>query len=96
MRLATTTAVLLFWLAGAFQPPAGAADRTLTAAGAIVKIDAPSRTLVVAADGAETAFVWTADTKISGTLAPGARVVLRYTPAEGGKNVALQITVTRS
>ena len=95
MRQAVTIAVLLAGLGG---PPGWAlsADRTLTATGTIVRIDAPSHTVVVSAEGVETTFVWTADTKIAGTLSPGARVVVRYTQAEGGRNVALQITVTRS
>jgi hypothetical protein len=73
-----------------------AADRTLTASGSIVKIDAKTRTVVVAvADGPETTFAWSADTKISGTLSPGARVTVRYTAGDDGKNLALQISVTR-
>ena len=97
MRRKTTTAALLAGFALSFAAAAGGADRTLTVTGTIVKIDALARTVVVAvAEGAETAFIWTAETKIAGTLAPGARVTLRYTPGDGGKNVALQITVSRS
>jgi hypothetical protein len=89
------TGSLLLVLALARASAAPGADRTLAAAGTIVKVDARSRTLVVAvADGPETIFVWTADTKIAGTLAPGARVTVRYTPGEDGKNLALQITVS--
>lgn len=73
------------------------ADRALTASGTIVRIDAKSRTVVVAvSEGPETAFVWTDDTRITGTLATGARVTLRYTSGDDGKNVAVQITVIRS
>ena len=97
MRRKTATAALLAGLAFAFAATVGGADRTLTVTGTIVKIDARARTVVVAvAEGAETAFLWTAETKIAGTLAPGARVTLRYTSSDGGKNVALQITVSRS
>jgi hypothetical protein len=97
VRRKTTTAALLAGLALAFAAAVGGADRTLTVTGTIVKIDARARTVVVAvAEGAETAFIWTAETKIAGTLAPGARVTLRYTSGDGGKNVALQITVSRS
>ena len=89
------TGSLLLVLALAWASAAPGADRTLAVAGTIVKVDARSRILVVAvADGPETSFVWTSDTKIAGTLAPGARVTVRYTPAEDGKNLALQITVS--
>ena len=73
-----------------------AAEPTLTASGTIVKIDAKTRTVVVAVtDGPETTFGWSADTKISGTLSPGARVTVRYTAGDDGKNLALQISVSR-
>lgn len=97
MRRKTTAAALLAGFALAFAAAAGGTDRTLTVTGTIVKIDARARTVVVAvAEGAETAFIWTAETKIAGTLAPGSRVTLRYTSGDGGKNVALQITISRS
>lgn len=75
----------------------GAADRTLSGSGTIVRIDAKARTFIVAmAEGPERTFVWTPDTRITGTMVVGARVTLRYTVDEEGKNVALQINVTRS
>jgi hypothetical protein len=74
-----------------------AAEKTLTAAGTVSKLDAAERTIVVAvADGPETKFVWSADTKINGTLAPGARVTVRYTILPDGQNLAHQISVARS
>jgi hypothetical protein len=74
-----------------------AAEKTLTAAGTVSKLDAAERTIVVAvADGPETKFVWSADTKINGTLAPGARVTVRYTVLPDGQNLAHQISVARS
>jgi len=74
-----------------------AAEKTLTAAGTVSKLDAAERTIVVAvADGPETKFVWSADTKINGTLAPGARVTVRYTTLPDGQNLAHQISVARS
>jgi hypothetical protein len=74
-----------------------AAEKTLTAAGTVSKLDAADRTIVVAvADGPETKFVWSADTKINGTLAPGARVTVRYTVLPDGQNLAHQISVARS
>jgi hypothetical protein len=74
-----------------------AAEKTLTAAGTVSKLDAAERTVVVAVtDGPETRFVWTADTKINGTLAPGAKVTIRYTTLPDGQNLAHQISVARS
>jgi hypothetical protein len=76
---------------------AAAAEKTLTASGTVSKLDAAQRTVVVAVtDGAETTFAWTADTKINGTLAPGARVTIRYTTLPDGQNLAHQISVSRS
>jgi hypothetical protein len=97
MSRPTPTAALLVAFVLAWTAAAAGADRTLTAAGTIVKVDAKARTVVVAvADGPETTFLWTDETKIAGTLAPGARVTLRYTSGSDRKNVALQITVSRS
>ena len=74
-----------------------AAEKTLTAAGTVSKLDAAERTVVVAVtDGPETRFVWTADTKINGTLAPGAKVTIRYTTLPDGQHLAHQISVARS
>lgn len=74
-----------------------AAEKTLTAAGTVSRLDAAERTVVVAVtDGAETRFVWTADTKINGTLAPGAKVTIRYTTLPDGQHLAHQISVARS
>jgi hypothetical protein len=76
---------------------ASAAEKTLTASGTVSKLDAVQHTVVVAVtDGAETTFVWTADTKINGTLAPGAKVTVRYTTLPEGQNLAHQISVSRS
>jgi ABC-type amino acid transport substrate-binding protein len=73
-----------------------AADKALTATGTIRTVQASSRTLVVAlADGGEARFTWNDETKITGVLAPGAKVTIRYVPGDGG-HVALQITVPRS
>jgi hypothetical protein len=41
-------------------------------------------------------FVWTDDTKINGTLAPGAKVTIRYTSLPDGQNLAHQISVAKS
>ena len=85
---------LLFVAAAAL---AGAAERAVTASGTVTKIQASERTITVTlSDGAETRFVWNADTKISGVLAPGARVTIRYETAADGRNVAQQISVSRS
>jgi hypothetical protein len=74
-----------------------AAEKTLTATGKVSKLDAAERTVVVAVtDGPETRFVWSADTKINGTLSPGAKVTIRYTTLPDGQNLAHQISVARS
>jgi uncharacterized protein DUF5666 len=76
---------------------AAAAEKTLTASGTVSRLDAAQRTVVVAVtDGPETTFAWSADTKINGTLAPGARVTIRYTTLPDGQNLAHQISVARS
>ena len=67
---------------------AGGADRTMSASGAIVRIDAKARAIAVATeDGPEKTFVWTPDTRITGTMTVGSRVSVRYTAGEDGKNV---------
>jgi len=92
--LAIATVALALTLAAG---NASAAEKTLTASGTISKLDAVQHTVVVAVtDGAETTFVWTADTKINGTLAPGAKVTVRYTTLPEGQNLAHQISVSRS
>ncbi len=59
-------------------------------------MNAAERTVTVAlADGSESRFLWTADTKINGTLAPGAKVTIRYTTLTDGQNLAHQISVSR-
>ena len=74
-----------------------AAEKTSTATGTVSKLDAAQRSVVVAvSDGPETRFVWTADTKINGTLSPGAKVTVRYTTLPDGQNLAHQISVARS
>ena len=80
-------------LATAFAAPAEA-SRTVT--GTVARVKASSRTVAVTlTDGTEAVFVWNDDTRISGTLTPGARVTVRYTPGTGATNLAQQITVSR-
>ena len=91
--LATAAAALVLVLAG----NATAAEKTSTATGTVSKLDAAQHSVVVAVtDGADTRFVWTADTKINGTLSPGAKVTVRYTTLPDGQNLAHQISVARS
>lgn len=93
----TFSAVAAVALVIALAGTASAAEKTLTASGTVSRLDAAQRTVVVAVtDGAETTFAWTADTKINGTLAPGARVTVRYTTLPDGQNLAHQISVARS
>ena len=73
------------------------AEKTLTAAGTVSKLDAAERTVVVAVtDGGEARFIWTAETKINGTLAIGAKITVRYSLLPDGQNLAHQISVARS
>jgi uncharacterized protein (DUF2141 family) len=91
--LATAAAALVLVLSG----NATAAEKTSTATGTVSKLDAAQHSVVVAVtDGADTRFVWTADTKINGTLSPGAKVTVRYTTLPDGQNLAHQISVARS
>jgi hypothetical protein len=96
MRKSLLFSVLIATLVVLAAPPLVGADRSVTVTGTISKIQASSRSLAVALpDGTEALFVWNSDTKINGTLMPGAKVTVRYTPAADGRNVALQITVAR-
>ncbi|HJW13345.1 MAG TPA: hypothetical protein VJ776_01540 [Thermoanaerobaculia bacterium] len=89
---------LLLTLALSLAPLAAAGnDKTSTASGNVTKLNAAERAVNVAvADGTEMRFVWTADTKINGTLAPGARITVRYTTLPDGQNLAHQISVARN
>ena len=81
--------------AGALEARQG--DRSLTASGTVAKIQATERAVTVTlADGSQARFFWSGDTKISGVLAPGAKVTIRYAVAADGRNVAQQISVARS
>jgi len=95
----TVLSVCLIVLAAlaAATPSAEASDKALTATGTIRTVQASSRMVVVAlSDGGEARFSWNDDTKITGVLAPGAKITVRYVTGSGGENVALQITVPRS
>jgi hypothetical protein len=86
-----------FAVLSAVRLRAEATDKALTATGTIRTVQASARTLVVAlTDGGEARFVWNDETKITGVLAPGARVTIRYVSPGSGGNLALQITVPRS
>ena len=92
--LATAAAALALVLVAG---NATAAEKTSTATGTVSKLDAAQHTVVVAvSDGPETRFVWSAETKINGTLSPGAKVTVRYTTLPDGQNLAHQISVARS
>lgn len=97
MRKTIPASALLLTLALSLAPLAGAGtDKTSTASGSVTKLNAAERAVnVVATDGTEMRFVWTAETKINGTLAPGARVTVRYTTLPDGQNLAHQISVGR-
>jgi len=97
MRKTVRASALLLTLALSLAPLAGAGnDKTSTATGNVTKLNAAERTVTVAVgEGSETRFLWTADTKINGTLAPGAKVTIRYTTLPDGQNLAHQISVSR-
>lgn len=97
MRKTIRTSALLLTLVLSVAPLAGAGnDKTSTATGNVTKVNAAERTVTVAlAEGAEARFLWTSDTKINGTLAPGAKVTVRYTTLPDGQNLAHQISVSR-
>jgi|SRR5450432_911691 len=88
--------VALIGLAGLVAVASAAPDRSLSAAGTVVKLQSSERTLTVTlADGSEARFLWNADTKINGVLSPGAKVTIRYEVGTDGKNLAQQISVSR-
>jgi uncharacterized protein DUF5666 len=93
IRTAALVALLGVAASALALPPAE--GKMNTASGNVSKLQATDRTLVVALaeGGAETRFVWTADTRINGTLAVGARVTVRYTTLPDGQNLAHQISV---
>ena len=93
----TRVAALLVVLALSFGVAAAATtEKTSTASGNVSKLDAAERTVFISVAGTEARFVWTADTKINGTLAPGAKVTIRYTMLPDGQNLAHQITVSKT
>jgi hypothetical protein len=72
-------------------------DRSLSASGTVVRVQAEQRTLTVTlSDGTEGRFFWSAETRISGVLTPGAKVTIRYDTGSDGRNVAQQISVSRN
>lgn len=94
MRKAIRVSALVLTLACAHALASAADTKTLAATGNVSKVQAADRTVFVAlTDGPEMRFSWTADTKISGTLAVGARVSIRYTTLPDGQNLAHQISV---
>lgn len=72
-----------------------AADRAETVSGTVSRLDAAHQTLVVKAGSEEVKFVWNAETRINGVLAPGAKVTVRYARRDDGQNLAYQISVGR-
>ena len=76
---------------------AGPADRNPTVTGTVSRVVASQRTVeVTLPDGTSERFLWNSETKINGTLTPGAAVTVRYSPSADGSKLALQITVARS
>ena len=99
MRKTIRASALILSLALSLAPLAASpgSDKTSTATGSVSKLNAAERAVnVTVTDGTDMRFVWTADTKINGTLAPGAKVTIRYTTLPDGQNLAHQISVARN
>jgi hypothetical protein len=89
--------ILCLAVLGAATVFAAPAEKSQTATGTIVRVQASERAIdLTLTDGSQMRFSWGPETKISGILTPGAKVTLRYTAGADGKNLALQITVARS
>jgi len=97
LRRTASVALLATVLAAAARPAVADPDRSQTASGTIARVQAEERALTVTlADGTSQRFFWSADTRISGVLTPGAKVTIRYDVGGDGRNVAQQISVARS
>ena len=94
----TVAAMLLVALAGtAGRLDARSPDRVRTVSGTVAKIEATERAVTLTLpDGSPERYFWTNDTKFSGVLSPGARVTIRYAVSSDGRNLAQQISVSRS
>ena len=89
--------IALICFAGLATVASAAPDRSLTASGTVAKLQSSERMLTLTLpDGSEARFLWNADTKINGVLSPGAKVTVRYAAGADGKNLAQQISVSRS
>jgi hypothetical protein len=95
MRHAIRTSAVLALLLLVPRASAQAADKAQTLSGTISRLDAAQQTLVVRVGTEETRFLWNAETRINGVLAPGAKVTVRYAPQPDGRNLAFQISVGR-
>jgi hypothetical protein len=92
---ALVLAVSLLGLAA--EASAGPADKNPTVTGTVSRVVASQRTVeVTLPDGTSERFLWNSETKINGTLTPGAAVTVRYSSGADGSKLALQITVARS
>jgi hypothetical protein len=99
MMRKSLASILLIWAAlGIAGSAAGApADKAPTVTGTVSRVAASQRTVeVTLSDGSLERFFWNPETKINGTLTPGAAVTVRYTTGTDGKKLALQINVVRS
>lgn len=95
-RVRAAALVAMLAVAAALLAAPGPETRMSSATGNVSKLQATDRTVYVKlSDGAVTRFVWTADTRINGTLAVGARVTIRFTTLPDGQNLAHQISVGR-
>jgi hypothetical protein len=89
--------VVLFLALSAPRAAASPEGTAVTVTGTVSRVQASERAVTVQlTEGGESRFVWTADTRITGVLTPGARVTIRYVVEDGDRNHALQITVAKS
>jgi hypothetical protein len=97
MRKVLPIFVLLWASLDAVEMAAAPADKTPTAAGTVSRVTASQRTIeVTLPDGTSERFLWNSETKINGTLTPGAAVTVRYAVGADGKKIALQVSVARN
>ena len=96
-RLLAALVLAVSLLGVSAEASAGPADKNPTVTGTVSRVVASQRTVeVTLPDGRSERFLWNAETKINGTLTPGAAVTVRYSPGADGSKLALQITVARS
>jgi YD repeat-containing protein len=97
MRRLLSAAAVSWIVVAAAWAERGPLDKAPSVSGTVSRVVASQRLVeVTLPDGKTQRFQWNAETKITGTLTPGAAVTIRYSPGSDGLNLALQITVSRN